>query len=119
MCPVQGLAAGRVDVGAVVHSSIGLGVVDDESGIPWPSGVEDSDFSTFLDKLGEMFATLPSAADASIDLDEDQIRKDVRFLEAIEDVGERLVAIRQMETGSARLQVELWDLKSFQSSPSW
>jgi hypothetical protein len=77
-------------------------VVDDESGIPWPSSVEDSDFSTFLDKLGEMFATLPSVADATIDLDEDQIRKDVRFLEAFEDV---LVAIRQTETWSARLQV--------------
>ena len=108
MSPVQGLTAGRVDVGTVDHSPNGLGLVDVESGIPWPSGVEDVNFPTFLDRLGKVFATLPSAADATIDLDEDQIKNDVQFVEAYEDIVDglrRLVLIRQAETGSARLQV--------------
>ena len=108
MSPVQGLTAGRVDVGTVDHSPNELGLVDEESGIPWPSGVEDATFPTFLDRLGKLFATSPSAADATIDLDGDQIKKDVQFVEACDDIVDglrRLVLIRQAETGSARLRV--------------
>ena len=108
MCPVQGLAAGRVTSGTVDHSPSGLGLVDAESGISWPSGMEDADFPVFLDRLGKMFSTLPSAADATVDLDEDQIGKDAKFVSNFGDVRdglERLVAIRQAETASSRLTV--------------
>ena len=108
MCPVQGLAAGRVTLGTVDHPPSGLGLVDAESGISWPSGVEDADFPVFLDRLGEMFSTLPSAADATVDLDEDQIGKDAKFVSNYGDVRdglERLVSLRQAETASTRLNV--------------
>ena len=87
MCPVQGLAAGRVTSGTVDHSPSGLGLVDAESGISWPSGVVDADFPVFLDRLGKMFSTLPSAADATVDLDEDQISKDAKFVSNFGDEG--------------------------------
>jgi hypothetical protein len=78
------------------------------SSIPWPSSVEDADFPVFLDRLGEMFSTLPSAVDATVDLDEDQIGKDAKFVSNYGDVRdglERLVSLRQAETASTRLNV--------------
>ena len=47
----------------------------------------------FLDRLGEMFSTLPSAADATIDLDEDQITKDVAFINNYADARDGLAQL--------------------------
>jgi predicted NUDIX family phosphoesterase len=70
--------------------------------------VEDANFPMFLDRLGEMFSTLPSAANATIDLDEDQITKDVAFISNYADARdglEQLVSRRQAETASTRLHM--------------
>jgi hypothetical protein len=67
MSPVQEIAAGRVQSGAIDQLASALEMVDVESGLSWPSGVEDPQFLCFLDKLGGMFDTLPSSADATLD----------------------------------------------------
>jgi hypothetical protein len=106
MSPVQEIAAGRVYLGAIDQRPGGKGLVDAEGGIPWPSGVDDSNFSTFLDKLGSMFATRPSAADATIDLDESQIEQDTEFVLSHKDVAtglRSLVELRHAATIETRL----------------
>jgi hypothetical protein len=82
MSPVQETAAGREYLGAIGQRPGGMELVDEESGLSWPSGVEDSGFSVFLDRLEVLFASRPSAADATIDLDEDQISEDVAFVQS-------------------------------------
>jgi hypothetical protein len=70
--------------------------------------VGDANFPLFLDQLGEVFYTLPSAANATIDLDEDQITKDVKFISNYADARDglaQLVSRRQAETASTRLHV--------------
>jgi hypothetical protein len=57
---VQEIAAGRVDLGAIGQRPDGMELVDEESGLLWPSGVDDSGFQGFLDSLGVLFDTRPS-----------------------------------------------------------
>jgi hypothetical protein len=53
--------------------------VDAES-VSWPASVRDAAFGEYLEALGVIFAARQSSADASVDLDEFQIEKDVEFI---------------------------------------
>jgi hypothetical protein len=53
--------------------------VDAES-VSWPASVRDAAFGEYLEALDVIFAARPSSADASVDLDEFQIEKDVEFI---------------------------------------
>ena len=106
MSPVQEIAAGRVELGAIDQRSHGRELVDAEGGLSWPSGVEDESFPQFLDKLAVLFATRPSAANATIDLDESQIEQDTRFIQSHKEVTtglRNLVALRHAATIETRL----------------
>jgi hypothetical protein len=69
--------------------------------------VEDERFPPqFLDKLAVLFASRPSATDATIDLDESQIEQDTRFIQSHKKVAtglRSLVAIRHAVTIETRL----------------
>ena len=75
----------------------------------WPTGVGDVAFEGYLDDLDAMFSARPSAADASVDLDEVQIAVDVDFIKKFLNVKEgleELVKTRHEETVHSRLNVE-------------
>ena len=108
MSPVQETAAGRVDLGAIDQRPEGMELVDAESGLSWPSGVEDSSFQVFLDRLGVVFDARPSAANATIKLDEAQIAEDLVFVQSHGDVAtglRNLVALRHAATIESRLNL--------------
>jgi hypothetical protein len=106
MSPVQQIATGRVESGAIDQRPDGRELVDAEGGLSWPSGVEDESFPQFLDKLAVLFATRLSATNATIDLDESQIEQDTRFIQSHNEVTtglRNLVALRHAATIETRL----------------
>jgi hypothetical protein len=103
MSPVQESVVGRVESGAIDQRPDGKELVDAEGGLSWPSGVEDEGFPRVVDQLAVLFASRPSAADATIDLDESQIEQDTRFIQSHKEVATRLwslVALRHMPPAS-------------------
>jgi hypothetical protein len=106
MSPVQEIAAGWVQSGAIDQLASVLELVDVKSVLSWPSGVEDPQFVCFLDKLGGLFDTLPSSADATIDQDEVRIERDASYVQSFANrtVGLRmLIERRHAETVDTRL----------------
>jgi hypothetical protein len=68
--------------------------------------VEDPQFVCFLDYRGGLFDTLPSSADATIDLDEVQIKRDASYVQSFADRKEGLRVLierRHAETVGTRL----------------
>jgi hypothetical protein len=54
----------------------------------WPTGVKDQAFQKYWDGLDAICSARPSAADASVDLDEVQIEQDVVFIRQFLNVKE-------------------------------
>jgi hypothetical protein len=92
----------------------------DAGNVSWPSSVRDVEFSGFLDTLNEMCSARPSAADASVDLDEVQIEQDVVFIRKYLNVKEgleELVRMRHSATVHSRLNVE--SVSGFEGFPKY
>jgi hypothetical protein len=93
--------------------------VDAES-VSWPASVRDAAFGEYLEALGVIFAARPSSADASVDLDEFQIEKDVEFIRqklSVKRGLEELVKRRHCDTVHSRLNVA--SVSGFEGFPKY
>lgn len=112
---VAGRIADERAVSAVLPAQVDVGM-----SVSWPTSVRDGRFEEYLEDLNILFSLRPSAADATVDLDEVQIGNDVEFIKKYVNVKsglEELVRMRHDATLHSRLNVDC--VRGFEEFPKY